>query len=258
MLRAQLIRDASACPLVAEEPTVPWRSTVERRDVVEAPVLASDLHPELLYTAYFAGIHGIASSCGKPEANASRQNEEVQCSVVNPDCSYMQHTQYRYTGKCVIGTCLKVSLTQAQGPTTNALQVSKSHLHHQPSHTHLLDQPLRNRMERQPMLPKHLHRKLLIRPCNRAEQRPAELHAPAHDPRPVRADDPLCRGGRELLRRGRRGVEQRDLVEAPAQLRIWRAEETVESAEVLEGRVREGCDRLDALEEGYCGTGSRE
>lgn len=89
------------------------------------------------------------------------------------------------------------------------------------------------------MLRKHLHRELLVRPCDRAEQRPAELHAPAHDARPVRADDPLRRGGCELLRRGRHRVKQRDLVEAPAQLCVGGAEEAIQRAEVLDVRVRE-------------------
>ena len=104
-------------------------------------------------------------------------------------------------------------------------------------------------MERELVLVEDLDGELLVGPGDGAERRAAELHTPADDARAVLADDPV-RGGRgELLRGGRGGVEQGDLVEAPAQLGVGRREEAVERAEVLDVRVREGGVGLEALEE---------
>ena len=104
-------------------------------------------------------------------------------------------------------------------------------------------------MEGELVLVEHLDSELLVRPGDGAERRAAELHAPADDARAVLADDPLGCGGRELLCSGRGGVEQRDLVETPAQLGIGRREEAVERAEVLDVCVWEGGVGLEALEE---------
>ena len=68
----------------------------------------------------------------------------------------------------------------------------------------------------------------------RAEHGPAELHAALDDARAVVADDPAQRVRRERACGLRRGVEQRDLVEAQPDLGVGRRGELVERPEALD------------------------
>ena len=115
--------------------------------------------------------------------------------------------------------------------------------------THLFDEPPRDRVERVLVRRKHLHSERLVGARDSAERRPAELHAPAEHARAIRARHPACGGPRVRLCSGGGRVEQRYLVEAPAQLGVGRAEEGIHLAKVLDVRRRKGGVGLEAFEE---------
>ena len=92
----------------------------------------------------------------------------------------------------------------------------------------------RERLSRQ--LPVHLTR--------RPEHRPAELHPALDNARAVVAHRPLQRLGRVRLRGRRLGCDERELVEAQADLGVRAVGEVVQLAEVLDVRGGEGRVRV--------------
>lgn len=114
----------------------------------------------------------------------------------------------------------------------------------------LLNQPPRNRVERLLVLVKHLKGERTVRTGDGAERRAAEFHPSADDPSAVRAGDP-ARGGGGVLGAGdgRGGVEEGDLVEAPAELGVGRAGQGIDRAEVGDVCGGEGGVGLEAFEE---------
>ena len=104
-------------------------------------------------------------------------------------------------------------------------------------------------MERRLVLHERLRSSLMIDLARAAEYRPAELHAALDDARAVVAHDPPERVVCERLGALRLRVEQRDLVEAQADLGVGGVGEVVELAEELDVGGGEGEVGLEAFKE---------
>ena len=107
-------------------------------------------------------------------------------------------------------------------------------------------------MKRRPMRLKAPHSLLPIDLPRHREHRPAELHAPLDDARPVRADDPREGGWGVGPRCVGGGVLEGDFVEAEADLGVGDRGEGVERAKGVDVCGREGWVGLEGLEEDDC------
>lgn len=96
---------------------------------------------------------------------------------------------------------------------------------------YLCDQPLRDRMERRPILLEGLHSQPMRHRARHLENRATELHAALDDPRPVRPYDPLQGIRRVSLRCRRRCILQCHFVEPQSDLSVRAQGELVQAPE---------------------------